>query len=279
MTMRSRHPELLLGFPHGFTLLELLVAMVLMIAVASCLYTALYTGFRARRSALQAVEPTLQALNAIELLKEDISGVLPPGDSNSLAGAFVGEDDAGIKGVDTDSLEFYTTHVYADSKSVHGGIGKVSLLLEEEDAEDRQRNFTTYKLIRETSTNLLAPKNEDPVEQVLCRDVVSLNLRYYDGEDWVDDWDSSEDSNSLPLAVEVDIQIAYHRNTGRRDKNSIEEPEKRRLVQVFAIPCQAAKETSSDTETEETESGGTTSGGSTSGGGATSGGSTSGGTP
>jgi len=42
----------------GFTLLELLVAMTLMVVVASCLYTALYTAFNAQRSARAAVEPT-----------------------------------------------------------------------------------------------------------------------------------------------------------------------------------------------------------------------------
>jgi prepilin-type N-terminal cleavage/methylation domain-containing protein len=272
VALHSRHPDLLLSL-RGFTLMELLVAMVLMVSVAACLYTALYTGFRAHRSALQAVEPTLQALNAIELLKEDVLGVMPPGDSNSLAGAFVGKNDTGIKGVDTDSLEFYTTHVYADKKSVHGGIGKVALFLEEEDARNQQRNFTTYKLMREVSTNLLAPRTEVPVEQVLCRDVVSLNLRYYDGDGWVDEWDSSEDSNSLPQAVEVDIKIAYHRKTGRRDKNSVEVPEQRRLVQIFAVPCKTAEETSTDTGTSKTKSSGTTSGGSTSGG-STSGGTT-----
>ena len=252
--------------PEGFTLMELLVAMVLMVAVASCLYTALYTGFRAQRSALQAVEPTLQALNAIDLLKEDILGVLPPGDSNSLAGAFVGEDSGGVKGVEADSLEFYTTHVYANDDEISGGVGKIELLLEEEDAQDRQRSYTTYKLVREVTTNLLARKEQEPVPQVLCRDVVSLNFRYYDGEDWVDDWDSSEDANSLPLAVEVDIEIAYHRRSGRRDKNSQEKPETRRLVQSFAVPCKAAEETS-DTETTSsgTTSGSSASSGSTSG--------------
>ena len=61
----------------GFTLLELLVAMVLMVVTAGCLYTALHTGFRARSSALAAVEPTSRAINAVELLKQDVSGVLP----------------------------------------------------------------------------------------------------------------------------------------------------------------------------------------------------------
>jgi len=53
----------------AFTLLELLVAMTLMVVTAACLYTALYTGFRAKLSAQSAVEPTSLAINAIELIK------------------------------------------------------------------------------------------------------------------------------------------------------------------------------------------------------------------
>src|SRR4030042_1746800 len=96
---------------RGFTLLELLVAMLMMVTIASCLYAALHTGFQARRSALIAVGPTAQAIDAIELLKQDLYGVLPPG--GALGGGFIGEDSVGIRGGDTDSLEFYTTHVYA----------------------------------------------------------------------------------------------------------------------------------------------------------------------
>jgi prepilin-type N-terminal cleavage/methylation domain-containing protein len=77
----------------GFTLLELLVAMTLMVVVASCLYAALYIGFRAQRSALSAVHPTSQAMDAIELLKQDIYGVLPP--TGVLAGTFIGTDRIG----------------------------------------------------------------------------------------------------------------------------------------------------------------------------------------
>lgn len=212
----------------AFTLLELLVAMVLMVVVASCLYTALYTGFRAYRSAESAVEPTLQAVNAIELLKEDLDGVLPPG--SALAGAFTGTDSPGTKGVDADSVEFYTTHVYADQEQLMGGLGKIEMLLE----TDPNSRDGSYMLVRRLTTNLLAPKEVQAEEQVLCRRVVSMNLRYFDGSGWVEAWDSTADANSLPLAVEVEIQIAHN------GKKGVAEPQKRKLVQSFALPCRTA---------------------------------------
>lgn len=227
----------------AFTLLELLVAMTLMVVVATCLYSALYTGFRARRSALLAVEPTSLAINAIELLKQDIYGVLPP--SGVLAGAFIGTDSIGINGVDADSLEFYTTHIYADEDHPVGGLGKIELVLEEDTDYDR----ADYRLVRRVTTNLLPPRAVDPEEQVLCRNVTSLNLRYFDGESWLDEWDSTADANSLPLAVEIEIQIRQGRTNGTG------ESQERRLVQSFAIPCGVSAQ-------EEQESGAAGQGGS-----------------
>ena len=226
--------------------------MSLMVVVASCLYTALYTGFRAYRSAQAAVEPTSVAINVMELLKRDICGVLPPG--SNLAGAFIGTDSGGVKGVDIDSLEFYTTHIFLDDSvqatgrttdtPLVGGIGKVNLLLE----EDSETKDGTYLLLRQVTTNLLAPRVLEADEQILCRDVVSLNLRYFDGSSWLDEWDSTADSNSLPLAVEVDLEVAH------RDKHS-KELQKRRLLQSFALPCKS--ETTESETTSETSSSGT----------------------
>ncbi len=243
MGVNVRHPGLFRARSRaGFTLLELLVAMVLMVTVASCLYTALYTGFRARRSALLAVEPTAAAINTIELIKQDIYGVLPPG--SGLAGAFIGTDESGAKGMDADTLEFYTTHVYATDDQMVGGLGKIELLLE----DDADASDGSQRLIRRITTNLLASRAVVPEEQVLCRNVLSLNLRYFDGSGWVDEWDSTADANSLPLAVEVDLQISHNGKNGKNNRNQNDESQKRRLVQSFALPCQtAAQEESTST--------------------------------
>jgi len=225
-----------LGKYRAFTMLELLVAMALMVVIASCLYTALYTAFRAKRSALSAVEPTSLAINAIELIKQDTYGVLPPG--GILAGAFIGNDSLGVNGVDADSLEFYTTHIYSENDHPVGGLGKIELVLEEDTDYDREN----YRLVRRITTNLLSPRAIDPEEQVLCRNVKSLNLQYFDGDNWLDEWDSTADANSLPLAMEIDIQVLYNTN------GSNKESQIRRLSQSFAIPCGGAAQEESQSE-------------------------------
>lgn len=233
---------------RAFTLLELLVAMALMVVVAACLYTVLYTSFRARRSALSAVEPTALAINAIELIKQDAYGVLPP--TGTLAGAFLGTDSRGINGADADSLEFYTTHIYANHDNLAGGLGKVELALDEDTDDDRE----SYRLIRRVTTNLLSPRAVEADEQVLCRNVMSLNLRYFDGEGWMDEWDSTADANSLPVAIQIDIQLLH--NAASKTK----EPQKRRLTQSFPIPCGGATEQESQSESDGTGAGGSQTG-------------------
>ena len=228
-----------LGQYRAFTLIELLVAMTLMVVTAACLYTALYTGFRAKRSALLAVEPTALAINAIELIKQDVYGVLPLG--GTLAGTFLGTDARGLNGVDADSLEFYTTHIYAGNDQIVGGLGKIGLVLEEDTDEGTGYDRESYRLIRKVTTNLLSPKAVDAEEQVLCRNVRSLNLRYYDEADgWVNEWDSTADANSLPLAMEIDIQVLHNGTKGA------EAPKTRRLIQSFPIPCGGAKQEESE---------------------------------
>ncbi len=169
---------------------------------------------------------------------------MPP--TGTLAGAFIGTNSRSSKGADTDYLEFHTTQTYANTDQPVGGIGKIELALEEDHGDDNAAR-DSFRLIRKVTTNLLSPKEVDPEEQVLCRNVMSLNLRYFDGDGWLDEWDSTADANSLPKAVEIDIEIA---NMVRSSSSDLE---KRRLVQSFTIPCGVSAETADDESTESAE--------------------------
>ena len=207
----------------GFTLLEMLAAMTLMVAAAACLYSSLYTGFRAKRAAEAAIEPSTAAANAIEIIKRDILGALPP--SGILAGSFIGMNSIDGLGQDSDIVTLYTTHMHtADDRPV-GGTSLVELLLEADAGNGG------CKLLRRVTTNLLSPRTVEPDEQVLSRGVGSLNIRYFDGFSWLDEWDSTAHEDTLPQAVEIGLRITY------KTRESAEQARPCKLIQSFLIPC------------------------------------------
>jgi type II secretion system protein J len=206
---------------RAFTLLEMLVATALVAILACSLYASLGIAFKARRSALAAIEPVRKADLAVDLLAEDLRcAVVPKG---VLAGPFVGEDGLDTVGRDADLLVFYTTTNSPEPAVGVGDIKKVELGCEP--AADGR----TQVLVRLVTTNLLAPKEPEPVREILCRGVFAFNLRYYNGTEWLDSWDSTVEDNTLPYAIEVVLQL----EEGRQELNG----GGHRITRVILVPC------------------------------------------
>ncbi len=183
----------------GFTLLELLIAMTMMTIIAASLYTSMSIGFTAREKAERVVERGRAAEIAAELIKGMLTASMVP--NGILAGEFEGEDEQDEYGYDADTLSFYTADHNPAEDELASDIEKVVLEMSvREDTEERV-------IVRKITTNLLSPRTIDPDEEVLCSGVRSLNLRYYDGSDWEDEWDSSDNDNGLPRAVEITIVL------------------------------------------------------------------------
>ncbi len=206
----------------AFTLLELILAMALMSVVAASLYASLSIGFKARRSAESAVEPVRKAELVMELLSHDIEATLPP--TGILAGAFDGIDEQDSTGSNCDTLSFFSSAHEPDGEEVACDIRKIELAL--------VTTFDTNEraLVRRITTNLLAPKVLEPKEEILCRGVMSFNLRYFDGFDWLDNWDSVNQGNLLPQAVEVSLEV-------QRQEEDISAQSGYQSTRVFLIPC------------------------------------------
>ena len=210
---------------HAFTLLEMLVATALVAVLAGSLYASLSIAFRARRSALTVLEPVHKAQMAMGFVGDDIRcAVVPKG---MLAGPFMGQDSANARGQDSDSLEFCCTAGTPEPAEGIGDIKKVQLGCEPAD------DGRTQVLVRLVTTNLMTPKTVEPRREVLCRGVASFNLRYFDGSTWLDTWDSTVEENTLPLAVEVTLQL---------DEGRQADPSRGgyAVSQVFLVPCGVA---------------------------------------
>ena len=207
-------------------MLELLLALALTVMVAAAMAAALYTAFRARARAEAVVMRTRAQDAAIAELAGDLACAVPPSTQpTSLVPTF--------EGTDTD-LQFYCTgagplnmagtdsgsaagqmgspgglprHVQTGLPGsapaiVQGGIRFVELTVDQAEGSD-EGVFT-----RRVTNNLLRPNPPDPTPEVICRHVLQLRFRYFDGESWYDTWDSTQQQNVLPVAVEALLVLA-----------------------------------------------------------------------
>ena len=207
----------------AFTLLEMLVALSLMSILATALYASLQIGFDARKRAEAGIAPVRSAALALELLRRDIESAPPP--TGILAGVFVGQDArAGDSAADADTVVFCT----CAEDPARGGpaIRMIEIAL----ASPEGGSY--HVLVRRVTANLLAPTTPEPVEEVLCRNVLSFNIRYFDGAVWLDSWDSSVKEDVLPLAVEVRLRV-LEPGSRKTDAGGYE------LRRVFLLPCGA----------------------------------------
>ncbi|MBN2377632.1 MAG: GspJ family type II secretion system protein [Sedimentisphaerales bacterium] len=208
----------------GFTLLELLAAMGMMVVLAGSLYGSLYIGLKSKERAEAAVGPVRQSRIILKILQQDIEASLPP--TGILEGVFQGFSGVDSRGRDSDTLLFYTSRYSPHIPGVVSDIVQVELLL-----TPSYNNQTNY-LVRRTTVNLLPSATPEYHEEILCRDVASLNLNYYDGYDWLDNWDSAAMEDTLPQAVEITIDISQP-----APKNQPEYENYYTATRVFLVHC------------------------------------------
>jgi prepilin-type N-terminal cleavage/methylation domain-containing protein len=231
----------------AFTLVEILVALALMAALMTAISGSLHLAFGARTRADEKVAAPRAAMLALDALRQDLRQAVPPG--GTLAGTFKGED-SGSSSAAADTLTCYITAL--DPATGTEGIRKVvfeltSSLSSSSTTSTSSDSSSGQYLVRDLTTNLLATVTKDPTEEVLGRNVVSLNLRYYDGSAWQDSWDSSSHNNALPRAVEATLVLRTTSRDGTTGTYT--------LVREFALPCADTNSPSSSTSTAATGGG------------------------
>jgi type II secretion system protein J len=184
--------------PRGFTLLELLVAITLMVIVALSLAASMRIGFKARDSAESAVEPGRTAELAFEAIRSDLESAAPP--RGILAGAFTGTPSTDEKG-ESDDVFFYSTTPGPQHVTGTGEVKQIEILAYTDPTTGE------HMLVRRVTGNLLSEVEQQPDEEVLCRNVGSFTLMYYDGTDWVNSWDSTQYDNTLPSAIQMILEL------------------------------------------------------------------------
>ncbi|MBN1517810.1 prepilin-type N-terminal cleavage/methylation domain-containing protein [Candidatus Sumerlaeota bacterium] len=195
--------------PHtGFTLMELLLAALVFSVLLGALYSVFLGAFKLRNQVNAQLDQTTPRNRIMEILKRDLKAMVPPG--GKYADSMLGEN-IESSSVHQDRLEFYTSsgRVVEDEDEPWCDIQYVEYELAEDETKSSSRE-KSYQLMRNVRRNLLAAVEEDPAETPVLSGVASLEFRFYDGESWVDSWDSTTNDDELPLAIMAQIDFAQN---------------------------------------------------------------------
>ncbi len=238
----------------GFTLLELVVALGMVAVLAVSLYTSLHIAFAAQSSAEAALDAPRTAELAIDFLQKDFENADVPNDTGDtyntvavspamqslyssittttganttvLAGNFEGIQAQDDRGHEADDVVFFTTAGAGDHIDANGEIKQVELTVQRSASGD-------YQLVRRVSRNLLSEQQVEPDVEVLCRGVSSFSIQYSTGSEWVDSWDSTQEDNDLPAAVQITLELDRPNATGTQTETHT-------YTRIIAIPSSTA---------------------------------------
>jgi len=219
----------------GFTLLELILAMLMAAMLSLALYGAMKSAIEARRTAQRAVQSTRAGSIAMEIICHDLDNAFPPPQVDPtatnvplpMAGPFQGSHQSGGGG-DNDDLVFSTLsrdELATDNGPLSEGICTVEFYIKSDSAGPI--------LVRRITRNVLAPTQTPGTDELLCRNVKSFSLQYFDGTSWQPSWDSTQVGDVLPPAVSVNIVIEDP--TAPLDQNG-NRPQQH-LSRVVSIAC------------------------------------------
>lgn len=167
---------------RAFTLIEVMLALAIMLALAGTVYTFLFDLIDSRDRIMSESDRSRMGIGALEQLERDIM--------TTIAGST--KLGTGIRGTPT-SIELLsrgvTLPIEIDSQTVLGDMQGVSL------SWDGQ-----YGTLSASRWDVLAGARTAP--EVISDKVAYLQLRYYDGSQWRGSFTSSSE---LPVAIEIAI--------------------------------------------------------------------------
>jgi general secretion pathway protein J len=189
----------------GFTLLELLIALVLLAVLTTALYASYFTVVKARERAAEGMEARRELGATFDLLRREIASSLFNRNDRRLH--FVVEDRDNF-GKPASNLELTTlTPVRSDQELRDTGIRESGIrVVRYEIVEKNKQTILTRReqdLFFDFQTAQLYPQMEH---------ISSFLVECYDGSKWVRTWDTLQ-NGKLPTLVRITVQFEEDGNT------------------------------------------------------------------
>jgi len=187
------------------------------VSIAAVVLTAIYGVFASVSSAKTRLEADSEAYHRARIifdrLGREIRGAAPIGGTDGKGVFRAGRDGAG-----NPFLELTTTAV-AQQGEAATGIALISYSL----AEDRERSTGKAVLLRSERSVLQSQTTPDSAGLMrLAPGIEQLQLRFFSGSDWRDDWDAKRDG--LPALVELSLAMIDAEGRSHRFASAFELP-------------------------------------------------------
>jgi type II secretion system protein J len=223
---------------RAFTLLELLLAVVVFSIVLLSMHYVFYGAIKLRNKTTQAVENALPQQQALMMIRRDLANIVPPNGTSVFFGQFSTPVSSGLQSATALAGRqvgptFYTASGMVEESRPWSEMRKVSYQL------SSPTNLSTgLDLYRNVTRNLASVLTEQVEAQWLLGGVEDMTFLYYDGTQWRDTWNGTNETVALPTAVKLQIQL-------------VARPEERQLPQPIEmiVPVYVQPSTNSTTET------------------------------
>jgi type II secretion system protein J len=173
----------------GFTLIEVLLAMVAAAILLSALYGLFGRAVKLRDQAEEHIRVARLRTRAVNALKADLANARLLG--TAMNGSFVGSQTPPSSSQFPGYLKFTTTTGRDSADAPYGDAQEVEYYIT---ADPQSTNQQSGVLVRTTNRVLLASTPEITSEERLLTGVQSLELEFYDGSEWKSTWDTTTGS-------------------------------------------------------------------------------------
>ena len=204
------------GQNRGFTLMELLIAVVIFSIVLAAINAVFYGALRLRNKTAATLDAAWPIEHTLTLLQQDLANVVAPGGmlsgqlqttrTASQTSTTSAPNQALLNQPGQSSPEFHTSTGVLDEFSPWAEVQKVSYYLI---APTNGNGGYGKDLVRAVTRNLLPTVQEQPVLTPVLAGVQSIYFYYFDGTQWQESWDSTTATTAaLPKAIKVQITMA-----------------------------------------------------------------------
>lgn len=189
---------------RGFTLIELLLSISIFAIVLIAANGVLFGAIRLRNKTTENLARGLALERATGILRKDIASIVAP--NGSLSGSLQSDSNGLDSGKGRPvSPELYINTGLINDRSNWGEVLKVAYYLRTPTNKVATQGLD---LVRAVTRNLLPPTQEDAEDQWLLGGVSRLAFTYYNGTQWQQSWNSTNETTVLPTAIKVEIVMA-----------------------------------------------------------------------